>query len=274
MEEVKPATPPGSRPAIWVSGVSKTYRTSGGGEVEALKSVTFAVAEGEFVSIVGRSGCGKSTLLKIISGLLPPSGGDVEVFGDAVDSPLGSIGFAFQNPLLMPWRNVLQNVLLPAELVHKSPDEYRQRALELMSRAGLSGFEGMRPKELSGGMQQRVAIARALLLDPKILLMDEPFGSLDELTREEMSGELLRLIQAIRKTVIFITHSVPEAVLLSDRVVVLSPRPATVSLDLKIDLPRPRSMAARNDPRYEDYCRAIRESLGLLKPPTGPDAAQ
>ena len=136
------------------------------------------VAEGEFVSIVGRSGCGKTTLLKIVSGLLPPSDGEVTVFGVRVASPVRSVGFAFQNPLLMPWRTVLQNVLLPVELVHTDPKEYSGRAVELMSRAGLSGFEGMRPRELSGGMQQRVAIARALVLDPLILLMDEPFGSL------------------------------------------------------------------------------------------------
>ena len=184
-----------------------------------------------------------------------------------MDSPVDSIGFAFQSPLLMPWRTVLENILLPAELVHKDPRDYRPRAVELMARAGLSGFEDMRPKELSGGMQQRVAIVRALILDPRLLLMDEPFGSLDELTREEMSAELLRLIQVLKKTVVFVTHSVPEAVLLSDRVVVLSPRPASVSLDLRIDFPRPRTIAVRDLSGYSKYCATIRESLGLPLPP-------
>jgi len=248
---------------ISLSDVSKTYPTSRGGSVEALKSVRLEVSEGEFVSIVGKSGCGKTTLLKIIAGLVPPSGGSVRVSGQVVASPLKSVGFVFQDPLLMPWRTALQNVLLPVELTKGDPRRYEGRALELMARAGLSGFERMRPRELSGGMQQRVGIARALILDPSILLMDEPFGSLDELTREEMSLELLRTIRTMNKTVVFVTHSVSEAVLLSDRVVVLSPRPATIQLDMWVEYQGPRDASIRSNGDYIEYCERVRTSLGL-----------
>jgi NitT/TauT family transport system ATP-binding protein len=243
--------------------ISKTYRSKSGEDVTAIQDLSFTVKEGEFVSIVGRSGCGKSTLLKIIAGLLEPSSGSIEVFGSEVGSPLNNVGFVFQHPLLLPWRNTLDNILLPAELIGQARDRYLDKALDLISIVGLGGFEKSLPRGLSIGMQQRVSIARALLLDPPILLMDEPFASLDELTREEMSSELLRLVQGVRKTVMFVTHSVSEAVMMGDRVILLSPRPATIRLNLEIRLPRPRYDSMRTTEAYIGYCEDIRSALGM-----------
>jgi NitT/TauT family transport system ATP-binding protein len=248
---------------ISLDGVSKTYVTSDGEELEAVRSISLNVPEGQFVSLVGRSGCGKTTLLKIISGLLKPSKGKVTVFGTEVNRPVGSVGFVFQNPLLMPWRSVLENIMIPVELMSADRESFEARAAALVNVTNLSGFERLRPKELSGGMQQRVAIARALLLEPRILMMDEPFGSLDELTREEMSIELLRIAENVNKTTIFVTHSVTESVLLSDRVIVLSPRPSSVAEDIEVALPRPRSFAQRSSKEFEACCAEIRRSLGL-----------
>lgn len=252
------------QPAISVRDISKSYDTARREPIRAVQSVTFDVRNGEFLSVVGHSGCGKSTLLKIISGLLAPTSGTVEVLGKKVESPLRNVGFVFQNPLLMPWRTVAQNVNLPLELLGLRSEDYSRKAGELMQTVKLEGFEQLFPRELSGGMQQRAAIARALINDPPILLMDEPFGSLDELTREEMSIELLRVSEEMKKTVVFVTHSVPEAVLLGDRVVVLSPRPSTIALDLPIDIPRPRDSSIRSNEKYLKYCESIRRSLGLL----------
>ena len=242
--------------------VRKIYN-SGNDEVIALEEVSFGVEPGEFVTVVGRSGCGKSTLLKITAGLLTATGGSVRVAGAPVKGPLTNIGFVFQSPVLLAWRKALDNVLLQIEARGLNVEPYRKRALELLELTGLCGFENKYPNELSGGMQQRVSISRALIHDPPLLLMDEPFGALDAITRDEMNLELLRIWNDAKKTVLFITHSIPEAVFLGDRVIVTTPRPGKVAEVLKIDLPRPRATALRDDPRFIGYVKRIRERLGV-----------
>jgi NitT/TauT family transport system ATP-binding protein len=242
--------------------VRKIYN-SGNDEVIALEEVSFGVEPEEFVTVVGRSGCGKSTLLKITAGLLPATGGEVRVAGIAVKSPLTNIGVVFQSPVLLAWRKALDNVLLQIEARGLDVDAYRQRALELLELTGLRGFENKYPNELSGGMQQRVSISRALIHEPPLLLMDEPFGALDAITRDEMNLELLRIWSESKKTVLFITHSIPEAVFLGDRVVVMTPRPGKVADIMTIDLPRPRTTALRDDQKFIGYVRKIRERLGV-----------
>ena len=222
---------------------------SGGSPV--LADVNLRVAEGEFVSLVGPSGCGKSTLLRIVAGLRPATTGAVTVAGRPVTRPIPDIGMVFQAPVLLKWRSILENVLLPAELAGRDAALLKLRAQRLLEMAGLGGFGAKLPRELSGGMQQRAALCRALLLDPPLLLMDEPFGALDAMTRDDMALELLRiwgetdLARDARKTVLFVTHSIPEAVFLSDRVVVMSPRPGRIAADLRIELPRPRTVELR-----------------------------
>lgn len=250
-------------PQISVEKVSKTYETSAGGHVEAVADVSLRANKGEFVSIVGRSGCGKTTLLRMIAGLVPPTTGSVTIDGRVVTSPMDETRLVYQKPLLMPWRNSLENILLPLELTGRDTKPYEERAAKLMAGMKLGGFEKMYPKELSGGMQQRISLARALIDDPRILLMDEPFGSLDELTREELESDLVRSKEMSGKTTVFVTHSVPEAVFLSDRVVVLSPRPSHIDLDLRIDIPRPRPPSTWADRRFVDACQTIRMSLGM-----------
>lgn len=231
---------------IEIDLVSKQYgRGADGDPVAALEDVSLAVAPGEFVSILGPSGCGKSTLLRIIAGLLQPSSGEVRIGGKLVREPQTNLGIVFQSPILMDWRTVLGNVLLQAELRGLYAATYRTRAEALLELVGLSEFRDARPYQLSGGMRQRASICRALVHDPPLLLMDEPFGALDALTREQMRLDIERLWLETRKTVVFITHSVDEAVLLSDRVVVLSPRPGRVERVISIDLPRPRGIEGR-----------------------------
>ena len=242
--------------------VRKIYN-SGNDEVIALEEVSFGVEPEEFVTVVGRSGCGKSTLLKITAGLLPATGGEVRVAGTAVKRPLTNIGVVFQAPVLLAWRKALDNVLLQIEARGLDVDTYRRRALELLELTGLRGFENKYPNELSGGMQQRVSISRALIHEPPLLLMDEPFGALDAITRDEMNLELLRIWSESKKTVLFITHSIPEAVFLGDRVVVMTPRPGKVADIMTIDLPRPRATALRDDQKFIAYVRKIRERLGV-----------
>src|SRR5713226_7399917 len=208
---------------IRVSNLEKTYRTRNG-EVHALASISFEIAEGEFVAVVGPSGCGKTTLLKMLTGLLSSSGGTVLLRGTPVDRPRKDIGIVFQSPVLLPWRNVLQNIMLPVEVQHLDLQTHREKADALIKMTGLEGFADRYPYELSGGMQQRVSIARALIHDPALLLMDEPFGALDAMTREHMNVELQSIWQESGKTVIFVTHSIPEAIFLADRVLVLTPR--------------------------------------------------
>jgi NitT/TauT family transport system ATP-binding protein len=251
-------------PAIALRGVSRTYRAADGATLTALDDVTLDIERGEFASLVGPSGCGKSTLLRIIAGLDRPSRGEALVDGRPVTAPIASVGIVFQDPLLMPWRTVLANVLLPVEVLRLDPVAHRQRALRLLQLVGLKGFERRYPRELSGGMQQRVAIARALVHDPALLLMDEPFGALDEITREQMGLELLRIWEETRKTILFVTHSIAESVFLGDRVVVLTARPGVVKENRIIDLPRPRTGKCRGLPRYVEYCQEIREKLGLI----------
>jgi NitT/TauT family transport system ATP-binding protein len=242
--------------------VRKVYN-SGGDEVVALDKFSFDVADGEFVTVVGRSGCGKTTLLKLTCGLLPLTSGSVQVAGAPVRGPLTNVGIVFQAPVLLPWRKTLDNVLLQIEARKLDVDGYRKRALELLELTGLKGFEDRYPAELSGGMQQRVSISRALVHNPPLLLMDEPFGALDAITRDEMNLELLRIWSESKKTVLFITHSIPEAVFLGDRVIVMTARPGKVAEILNIDLPRPRATALRDDAKFIGYVKRIRERLGV-----------
>jgi len=234
---------------IRLSGVSKTYG-EGARATLALAPVDLTVEAGEFVAIVGPSGCGKSTLLRIITGLIPRSGGELTVFGKAVSGPVTDVGIVFQQPILLEWRNVLDNVLFQIDMRGLDREKYRARALDLLTAVGLSDFADRRPYELSGGMKQRASIARGLVHEPPLLMMDEPFGALDALTREQMRIDLERLWMETRKTIVFITHSIDEAVLLADRVVVMSPRPGRIETIIPVDLPRPRGLAARKDPRF------------------------
>jgi NitT/TauT family transport system ATP-binding protein len=238
--------------------VEKTYRTRTGDLVHALAPTTLTVGENEFVTLVGPSGCGKSTLLKLVAGLVPPTGGRIHVRDQEVREPFPDVGFVFQQPVLLPWRSVLDNVLFSVEMLGLDPRQYRKPAGDLLELTGLAGFETKYPRELSGGMQQRVAICRALLPDPSLLLMDEPFGALDALTREEMSLELLRIWEERRKTILFVTHSIPEAILLADRVVVMSPRPGRIVRVITVDLPRPRTVDLEFDPRFKAHSDEVR----------------
>jgi NitT/TauT family transport system ATP-binding protein len=246
---------------IELVGVSKTFRSRQGDLVHALEDITLRVEAEEFVSLVGPSGCGKSTLLRLVGGLTLPSRGVVRVRGVEVREPFPDAGFVFQSAVLLPWRTVLDNVLFSIEMLSQRREAYRERALALIELAGLRGFEGKYSWELSGGMQQRVAICRALVPDPSLLLMDEPFGALDAMTREEMSFELLRIWGGRRKTILFVTHSIPEAILLSDRVVVMTPRPGRLARVLEIDLPRPRTVEMEFDERFKKASDEIRSLI-------------
>jgi NitT/TauT family transport system ATP-binding protein len=245
---------------IAVQGLSKRYE-SRSGTVVALDNIGFSVAEGEFVSIVGPSGCGKSTLLKILAGLLPRSDGEARLRGTSIARPRRDIGVVFQSPVLFPWRTVFDNVLLPVDVQSLGRQRHESTARELLNLVGLQGFESRYPWELSGGMQQRVAIVRALINDPVMLLMDEPFGALDAMTRETMNLELQRIWMTRRKTVLFITHSISEAVFLADRVLVMTARPGRIMDTLTIDLPRPRTLDVINSPQFGVYARRVRECL-------------
>ncbi|ACL57933.1 ABC transporter ATP-binding protein [Methylobacterium nodulans] len=229
--------------------------------VVALQDISFTVRDGEFISIVGPSGCGKSTLLKILAGLLPASDGEAYLNGTRISGPRRDIGVVFQSPVLFPWRTVLGNSVLPGDVQGLDKARIRERALSLLNLVGLSGFEHRYPWQLSGGMQQRVALVRALVHDPAMLLMDEPFGALDALTRESMNVELQRIWLERRKTVVFITHSTAEAVFLADRVLVMSPRPGRIQDELVINLPRPRSLDVMNTEKFGAYVRQIRKDL-------------
>lgn len=245
---------------ILVENLSMVFN-SNEGAVHALEKVDFGARQGEFFSIVGPSGCGKSTLLRIIAGLLVPTGGGIAVNGSVVVGPTPDVGIVFQNPVLMSWRTILGNVLLQAEVRRLNIKEYRQRAMDLLRMVGLAGFEDRYPYQLSGGMQQRASICRALIHDPSLLLMDEPFGALDALTRERMNLELLRIWRESRKTVLFITHSIPEAVFLSDRVAVMSPRPGHIEEIVPVDLPRPRVMRTMETQEFTRLVPHIRRIL-------------
>lgn len=245
---------------IQARGLSKTYVT-GSGEVTALKGLDFEIYDGEFVSVVGQSGCGKSTLLKVLAGLLPYTAGSVELNGKPLRGPTPQAAVVFQSPVLLPWRTVLDNVLLPIEFRNWPMASYRQSAADLLAMVGLSEFAQRYPFELSGGMQQRTAIVRALVQDPRLLLMDEPFGALDAMTREQMNLELMRIWSKSDKTVIFITHSIAEAIFLSDRVIAMTARPGTIADVITINLPRPRELSVINTDRFGRYAAKLRSLL-------------
>src|SRR5437868_573730 len=252
---------------IRISGVTKRYVSARSGEVQALSEIELAIGAGEFVSIVGPSGCGKSTLLMLIAGLIPPTTGTIAVGGAPVRGAVGNVAVVFQRDVLLDWRTVLANVLLPVEIKKLDPATYRAKARELLRAVGLEEFEEKYPAELSGGMRQRVAICRALVQDPGLLLMDEPFGALDALTREQMNLDLQRIWLRNRNTVLFITHSIEEAVLLSDRVVVMSSRPGRIADIVMNDLPRPRGAHTRSEAGFLEHVERIRRhflALGVL----------
>jgi NitT/TauT family transport system ATP-binding protein len=255
--------PSAARPFIRIANLRKAYG-GGGSSVLALNDVSLEIGLGEFVSVVGPSGCGKSTLLRILAGLIPPSSGEVWFGESRVDGPRRDIGVVFQSPVLFPWRTVLENVLVPVDVQRLDRGKGIARARELLALVGLAEFEARFPAELSGGMQQRVGIARALVHDPAMLLMDEPFGALDAMTREHMNVELQRLWMSKGKTVLFITHSISEAVLLSDRVVVMTPRPGRFAEVLRIDLPRPRTLETMSTPAFGEHVRRIRAHFGSI----------
>jgi NitT/TauT family transport system ATP-binding protein len=258
--------PPAAGGAVRIDRLSMTFTARRTGAlVRALEDVSLDIAPGEFVSFVGASGSGKSTLLKIVAGLLAPTGGTVGVDGTPVVRPRPSVGIMFQQPELFPWRSALENTLLPVDVRRGRRPEHVERARAILELVGLTGFEHAYPRELSGGMQQRVALSRTLMADPALLLMDEPFGALDELTRERLDFELLRIWEQERKTVLFVTHSVGEAVLLSDRVVVLASNPGRVVEVLPVDLPRPRTVDTMREPRYIELAFRARQLLGVTQ---------
>ena len=244
---------------IVLQDVGRTFLTRSGEEIEALTGISTTIGSGEFVCIVGASGCGKSTLLRIIAGLIAPSAGSVAIGGAPVTGPRRDIGLVFQSPVLLPWRNVQKNVMVPAEVLGLSRAAARARASELLALVGLDGFEKKLPSELSGGMRQRVSIARALMHDPATLLMDEPFGALDAMTRDQMNLELLEIWQRNRKTVVLVTHSIEEALFLGDRVLVFTPRPGRLHRTIEVDVPRPRTTRTRNDPTFLKLAAELRD---------------
>ncbi len=243
---------------IEIDGLDKEYRPRKSAPTQALSDINLTVRRGEFISVVGPSGCGKTTLLKILAGLSPKTGGAVRIAGRDVTKPLPEVGMVFQAPTLLPWRTIFDNVMVPAEIQRLDPRRHRERAQQLLDMVGLNGFEQKYPHELSGGMQQRAGICRALVHDPAVLLMDEPFGALDAMTREYMNVELLRIWQESNQTIVLVTHSIPEAVFLSDRVVVLSPRPGRIAEVLDIDLERPRDLGVMSSDRAGVYVERIR----------------
>jgi NitT/TauT family transport system ATP-binding protein len=244
---------------IEIRHLSKTFGAPGAGCVVALRNIDCSIEKGSFVSVVGPSGCGKSTLLRIVAGLLPGSSGSVVMDGQPITGTRRDIGFVFQNSILLPWRTILDNVLLPAEVLGLEKTAATRRARELLELVGLTGFEDKLPRQLSGGMQQRASIARALLHDPKILLMDEPFGALDAMTREQMNLELQRIWSESGKTVILITHSISEAIFLGDVVLVMTARPGTLKRTIPVGLPRPRNMDVMASPEFARIAHEIRE---------------
>jgi NitT/TauT family transport system ATP-binding protein len=247
-----------ARPLIEISEVTKQFRSRSGTMLDALASTSLAIARKQFVCIVGPSGCGKSTLLRMIAGLETATSGAIRIDGVPVRGPRRDIGLVFQSPVMLPWRSILKNVLVPAEVLGMSRGVSRDRAEELLALVGLQGFGDRYPDELSGGMRQRAAIARALMHDPEILLMDEPFGALDALTREAMNLELLRIWQASTKTVVLVTHSIEEALLLADKVAVFSPRPGVIRDLIEVPIARPRSAATRSTPTFVQLAEKLR----------------
>lgn len=245
---------------VRLEGVAKSY---GGrdSKIEALADLSFEVGAGEFVVVIGPSGCGKTTLLKLIAGLILPTQGKIILCNKEVNGPIRDVGMVFQTPVLLQWRRVIDNVLLPIEVLGGDRAHYRRRALELLEVVGIAEFAERWPWELSAGMQQRASLCRALIHDPPLLLMDEPYAMLDALTREEMDLELLRIWNERRKTVILVTHDIEEAVLLAERIIILTPRPGQIAARVPVELPRPRTSALKEMPEYRRLCSALRDKL-------------
>ncbi|GLU48743.1 ABC transporter ATP-binding protein [Nocardiopsis ansamitocini] len=262
------AAPASGRAArIGISGVERVYASTRS-SVTALHDLTTEVPGGQFLSLLGPSGCGKSTLLRLIAGLEHPTSGTIEVGGTTVTAPHPDLGMVFQEDLLMPWRTVIDNILLQADVRRADRKAMRDRARELLAQVGLEACENKYPRELSGGMRQRVGICRAILHDPRLLLMDEPFAALDAMTRDQMAVDLADMAAQRDTTVVFVTHSISEAVFLSDRILVMSPRPGRVVADITVDLPRPRGLHVRETPRFADYVGQVTEvfeDLGILR---------
>lgn len=254
----------GAPALIEIDGLEKSYRSHDGGRIRALGPVSLDIREGEFLTIVGPSGCGKSTLLKLLAGLIDRSAGQIRIRGKAIEGPQRDIGVVFQAPVLLPWRTALENVLLPAAVHGLNTEQSRKRAIELLAMVGLEDFHAKYPNELSGGMQQRVAIARALMHDPSTLLMDEPFGALDAMTRENMNVEIRRLWAEAGKTVLFVTHSIPEAVFLGTRVLVLSSRPGQIAEIVDVDLGDDRTLDLVASDVFGTYTRRIRRHFNAV----------
>jgi NitT/TauT family transport system ATP-binding protein len=248
-------------PLISARGLSKTYASDRSGSIVALSDVNFDIADGEFISLVGPSGCGKSTVLRLLAGLLPSTTGSLHIGDKPLRGPGSESAVVFQSPVLLPWRTILQNVLLPIEFRRLPIEEFRPKAIDLLAMVGLADFADRFPHELSGGMQQRAAIVRALVQNPRLLLMDEPFGALDAMTREQLNLEVLRIWSGSAKTVVFVTHSIAESIFLSDRVFVMTSRPGTVAEIIDIDLPRPRDLKMINTDRFGTYASRIRRLL-------------
>jgi len=246
---------------ITLNRVTRIFNSRDGDQITALEDVSLEIGTNEFITLVGPSGCGKSTLLRIVAGLILPTAGTATIGGQPITEPRPETGIVFQAPTLLPWASVLDNVLLPLRMMRRMESGSTDKAAALLKLVGLDGFESKSPRELSGGMQQRVAICRALVHEPDILLMDEPFGALDALTREEMTMELLRIWSERPKTVLFVTHSITEAVVLADRVVVMSPRPGRIAEIIDIKSPRPRSFHVEGDPAFHDASRRIRQLI-------------
>jgi NitT/TauT family transport system ATP-binding protein len=247
--------------------ITKVFQT-GDETVHALRDVSFSIEKGEFVSFLGPSGCGKTTLMMILVGLTNADAGEARIDGQRIDGPFTDVGIVFQNPELLEWRTALDNIMLQIEVRRLPVRKFTDRARELLAQVGLAGFENKLPFELSGGMKQRVALCRALIHDPEILLMDEPFGALDALTRDQMNLDLQRIWLEKRKTLVFVTHSIDEAVFLSDRIVVMTPRPGTIAEIIHIDLPRPRTIDRKGTPEFNAFTTQIRKmflELGVLR---------
>jgi NitT/TauT family transport system ATP-binding protein len=261
--ESRSCRPPMAAPMVDIAELGVVYRTKTR-SIPALKGCSFSVGDTEFVSILGPSGCGKSTLLRVVSGLMAPSHGSVLVGGEVVRSPRQDVGIVFQKPTLLPWRTVLANVLAPVQAHARATKADTERAIRLLELVGLEAFADNHPSELSGGMQQRVAIARCLAIEPRVMLMDEPFAALDAMSRERMSIELQRIWLASPKSVIFITHSIPEAVFLSDKVITLSGRPGEVIDQMTIDIPRPRTVEVMAGSQFGEYCNRLRGLFGAV----------
>ncbi len=265
----KPTGSGGKSVLLQLDGICQTFATREGNSIEALKDINLEIGEGEFLAVVGPSGSGKSTLMRIIAGLLSPSAGEIRLRGKPIHGPNREFGIVFQSPVLFPWRTVLNNVLMPARVLGLDAKRSEERARRLLNMIGLEGIEGKYPYELSGGMQQRVAIARSLIHDPSSLLMDEPFGALDAMTRENLNIELLKLWHESRKTIIFITHSIPEAVFLGTRVLVLSARPGMTKGIVPIDLPYPRDIGMLSSDRLGVYAAHVRSLMQDGTPAAG-----